>query len=133
MGHELLEHTADVGLRAWGPTIEAAVVEAVLGLAELMGARAPGPGRPLPIRGEGADDGSRLVALLNEVLFVIETQAVAIAGVRVRREGSALSAELEVARRERPAEGIGVKAATYHQLAVEERADGAEVRVYLDV
>lgn len=133
VGHELLEHTADVGLRAWGPTVEAAAADAVLGLAELAGARVPGPGRPSSVRGEAADDGARLVALLNEVLFVLETEPVAIAGARVRREGEALVGELEVVEGERPAEGIGVKAATYHQLAVEEGPDGAEVRVYLDV
>jgi len=133
VGHELLEHTADLGLRAWGPTLEEAVAEAIVGLAELMGARAAGSGRPLSLRAEGADDGSRFVGLLNEVVFVVETEAVAVAAARVRREGQALVAELEVVELEPEAEGMGVKAATYHQLAVDEGPEGAEVRVYLDV
>jgi SHS2 domain-containing protein len=134
VGHELLEHTADLGIRAWGPSVEAAVAEAAMGLVEVMGVRAGGPGETLAVRGGGEDDGSRLVALLNEVVFVVETQRVKIANARVRRDGDGLSAELEVVRAEEPGEGIGVKAATYHQLAVEERPDGsAEVRVFLDV
>jgi SHS2 domain-containing protein len=132
--HELLEHTADLGIRAWGPTMEAAVAEAVIGLAEVMGVRASGPGEVLTVRGDGEDDGSRLVALLNEVVFAVETGPVGIAGVRVRRDGGGLVADLEVVPTTTPGEGVGVKAATYHQLAVERRPDGqTEVRVFFDV
>lgn len=134
MGHELLEHTADLGIRAWGPTLEAAVAEAVIGLAEVMGVSAAGPGKRLALSGEGEDDGSRLVALLNEVVFAVETEGVRIAGARVRRDADRLVAEVEAVEAGEPGDGIGVKAATYHQLAVEERPDGsAEVRVFLDV
>lgn len=136
MGHELLEHTADLGIRAWGPSLEAAVEDALLALAEVMGVRASGAGtgQLREIRAEGKDEGSRLVALLNETVFVLETERVRIDGVRVRRDDDGLLAELQVVRAPEAAQGIGVKAATYHQLAVEERADGSvEVRVFLDV
>ena len=86
------------------------------------------------VLGDGEDDGARLVALLNEVVFVVETRQARVAGVRARREGDGLLAELDLVPADEPGEGIGVKAATYHQLAVEERPDGsAEVRVFLDV
>jgi SHS2 domain-containing protein len=39
VGHELLEHTADLGIRAWGPSVEAAVAEALMALVEVMGVR----------------------------------------------------------------------------------------------
>lgn len=134
MGHELLEHTADLGIRAWGPSVEAAVGETVIGLAEVMGVRASGPGEVLAVRGDGEDDGSRLVGLLNEVVFAVETRSVGIAGVGVRRDDGDLVADLEVVPTVVPGEGVGVKAATYHQLAVERRPDGqVEVRVFLDV
>lgn len=134
MGHELLEHTADLGIRAWGPSLETAVAEAVMGLAEVMGVSTAGPGVTLALSGEGGDDGSRVVALLNEVVFAVETEQVRIAGVSVRRLGDRLVAEVEVVATDEPGDGIDVKAATYHQLAVEERLDGStEVRVFLDV
>lgn len=134
MGHELLEHTADLGLRGWGPSVEAAVAEALLGLADLMGVHAVGHGETHEVRGQGQDDGSRLVALMNETIFVVETRPIRIVGVWVRRDGDDLLAELEFVGSDEPGEGIGVKAATYHQLAVDERPDGsAEVRVFLDV
>ncbi|HEX6331363.1 MAG TPA: archease [Actinomycetota bacterium] len=134
MGHELLEHTADLGIRAWGPSLEAAVEEALLGLVEVMGVDASGPGETRPVRGNGHDDASRLVALLNEVVFVVETEDVRVASAKVSRDDGDLVAELEVAAATAPAQGISVKAATYHQLAVEEQPDGsAEVRVFVDV
>ncbi|HZD19026.1 MAG TPA: archease [Actinomycetota bacterium] len=134
MGHELLEHTADLGIRAWGPSVEAAVAEALMALVEVMGVRGSGPGRDLELRGAGGDDGARLVALLNETIFAVETRGVRIASARVHREGDELAAVLELVDRDGAGEGIGVKAATYHQLAVEEGADGSvEVRVFLDV
>jgi SHS2 domain-containing protein len=134
VGHELLEHTADLGIRAWGPSLEAAVEEALIGLVEVMGIRASGPGERRVVRANGHDDPSRLVALMNEVVFVVETDDVRIAGARVRRDDADLLADLEIVPATGPAEGTPVKAATYHQLAVEERADGsAEVRVFVDV
>lgn len=134
MGHELLEHTADLGIRAWGPSVESAVADALLGLADLMGVRTAGRGETHEVRGQGQDDGSRLVALMNETVFVVETRPARIAGVAVRRDGDDLVGELELVTTDELGEGIGVKAATYHQLAVDERPDGsAEVRVFLDV
>jgi SHS2 domain-containing protein len=48
-GHALLEHTADVGIRAWGSDVAGAFAEAALGLAELMGARTDGKLRPVGV------------------------------------------------------------------------------------
>jgi SHS2 domain-containing protein len=42
-GFELLEHTADVGIRARGATLAEAFEQATLGLAEVLGAMRPGP------------------------------------------------------------------------------------------
>lgn len=134
VGHELLEHTADLGIRAWGPSLEAAVEQALLGLVDVMGVGASRSTAKRVVRASGHDDPSRLVALLNEVVFVAETEDVRIAHARVRRDDGDLVGELDVVLAAAPAEGIGVKAVTYHQLAVEERPDGsAEVRVFVDV
>ena len=81
-GFELLEHTADVGIRARGATLEEAFEQATLGLAEVQGALAPGPeeGAPDPeepsresreavaVEVSAADPGGLVVDWLNEVL-----------------------------------------------------------------
>ncbi|HET9722886.1 MAG TPA: archease [Actinomycetota bacterium] len=134
-GFELLEHTADIGIRAWGPDTSGALTQATLALAELMGIRVSGPGTRRRIRVTARDLPGLLVALLDELLWIHESEgagfvALDVIGLSERN----LVAELETAPAPAEPAGIGVKAATYHQLAVEPRADGGvEARVFLDV
>jgi len=140
-GFELLEHTADVGIRARGPTLEEAFEQATLGLAEVQGALAPGQeGAPGPVEAVAvqvgaADPGGLLVDWLNEVLWLAETRQAAVAGVRVERVGDGTAAGEVVLASGGPAPaGTFVKAVTYHRLRVEPDPDGGWlVEVYLDV
>ncbi|HEY7667300.1 MAG TPA: archease [Actinomycetota bacterium] len=140
-GFQLLEHPADLGIRAWGPTIEAAYEQAGWGLAEVLGVRGPdGLGeharpRRRRIHASGGDREELLVDLLNELLTLHETQDAAIAGIEVRAlTGTELDARIELTPLGTAPEGIPVKGATFHRLRVDERPDGrTEVRVYLDV
>jgi SHS2 domain-containing protein len=132
-GFAYLEHTADVGIRAWGASLPEAFEQAGLGLAALMGATAPPPGRAAPIHVEGVDPGGLLVAFLDDLVFRCELGA-GVAGLRVTHLGPAsLDAIVDLAEAPEAGEGLVVKAATFHQLAVEEADGGAEVRVFLDV
>jgi SHS2 domain-containing protein len=149
-GFELLEHTADVGIRASGATLEEAFEQATLGLAEVLGANRPGPGRPVTVEVSAADLGGLLVDWLNEVLWLHEVRQTAVAGVRVERvasggpgaggigdgagggEGVARGV-VELAGGP-PPDGTFVKAVTYHRLRVEREPGGGWVlEVYLDV
>ncbi|GIU99379.1 MAG: archease [Actinomycetota bacterium] len=134
-GFELLDHTADVGIRAWGGDAREAFAQAALGLAELMGVRASGPGEVRRLRLEGEDPADLLVGFLNELLYLHETELAGFVRVEVEEVSDrALEAEVELAPLRGPGGGVAVKAATYHQVAVERRPDGAvEVRVYVDV
>jgi SHS2 domain-containing protein len=140
-GHDFLEHTADIGIRAWGSSREEAFREAGWGLAEILGIAGPergasGPrGRTVEVDLSDGDDGGLLVDFLNELLAVHETEGVAFAAIDVHGVGpGGLRATLEVIPADQQRETTGVKAATYHQLLVQERSDGeVEVRVYLDV
>ncbi|MGZ4132921.1 MAG: archease [Actinomycetota bacterium] len=135
-GFAFLEHTADVGIRAWGPSVAAAFEEAARGLATLMGATAPSPGRSVPIHVEAHDTEALLVAFLDELVFLFETeegQGLASLDVRLR-SATALDADVVLAPLDAAGEGLLVKTATYHRLAVTVRPDGsAEAEVYLDV
>ena len=139
-GFELLEHTADVGIRARGATVEEAFEQATLGLAEVQGP--PDPGEPAPDRGErvavqvsAGDPGGLLVDWLNEVLWLAETRPAAVTDVRVERVGDGTAAGWVVLAAGGPGpDGTFVKAVTYHRLRVEPDPDGGWlVEVYLDV
>jgi SHS2 domain-containing protein len=133
-GFELLEHTADVGIRACGPSLEAAFEQATLGLAEVLGVWRPGQGERVEIALEGDDPGGLLVDWLNEVLYLHEVREAALGGVQVRRVADRRvdGWVVLVAGAEAP-EGISVKAATWHHLRVAQERGGWLVEVYLDV
>jgi SHS2 domain-containing protein len=133
-GFELLEHTADIGIRATGASLEEVFEQATMALAELLGAWRPGPGAPAPVAVEAPDPGGLLVDWLNETLWLREVRQAAIAGVRVDRAGGGRAAgELALLEGAAPPDGTTVKAATYHQLLVEQVPGGWVGEVYLDV
>ena len=143
---ELLEHTADVGIRAHGATLEEAFEQATRGLAEVLGALEPegrsgGPGELVAVEVSAADPGGLLVDWLNEVLWLRETRDAWLAGVQVDRVGEGAAVGSVSFTSKGPAEegdpapdGTFVKAVTYHRLRVEpDPAGGWLIEVYLDV
>jgi SHS2 domain-containing protein len=134
-GYEILEHTADVGIRAWGRTLDAAFEQAAWALVDILGATAGTPRRRVRLRAEGQDEGALLVDFLNELIALHETEEAAFASFSVRIvPPRSLVAEVGLAPVEAEPETTGVKAATYHQLRVDRRAEGGvEAVVYLDV
>jgi SHS2 domain-containing protein len=85
-GHELLPHTADVVVAAWGPTAELCFTEAVRGLvacfADVGSARA---GRTLPFRCEPGTDTELLIQLLEEVIYLLDVHEVVPVRAKVSR------------------------------------------------
>jgi SHS2 domain-containing protein len=134
-GFELLEHTADVGIRACGATLEEVFEQATLGLAEVLGALRPGPGEAVAVAVTAGDPGALLVDWLNEVLWLHEVREHAgVAAVRVERVArDRADGTVTFSSTEPPAEGTFVKAVTYHRLRVGRDADGWLAEVYLDV
>lgn len=72
-GHRMLPHTADLIIEAWAPTRVGCLEEAVRALVDSFARISAGaPARPFPISiAPGADD-AMLVALLEEVMFVLD-------------------------------------------------------------
>jgi SHS2 domain-containing protein len=134
-GFEVLEHTADLGIRAWGGSTPEAFEQAARGLSEVMGLHVPGPGTRRVLTLKADDVEGLLVGLLNELLFIHETRSEGFVAVDViGLSEDNLVAEIEVAPQPDAPDGLMVKAATYHEVAVGRRPDGVvEARVYLDV
>jgi SHS2 domain-containing protein len=135
-GYVFLDHTADVGIRAWGPSAAVAFQQAGIALVALMGATAHPPGRRKGIHVNAADREGLLVAFLDDLIYLGETETGSgVASLAITRlTPTSLDAEVEMAPLHGPSDGLVVKAATYHRLAVSEHSDGsAEVQVYLDV
>lgn len=133
---EILEHTADVGLRARGPTIESVFGAIGEGLAALLGAWFPGEGSQRTVVVRADDRAALLAAWVDELLYLREAEDAVFGGIRIERVGpGTLRARAALAPRgDRELDGVGVKAATYHRLRMDREPGGDWVaEVYLDV
>lgn len=136
MGFETIEHTADVGIRAWAGSLSELFAEAARALMAVMG-RASGPATAACIIDVEAPDLEALIeAWLSEVLFVFEVRGMAPSefDVDVQEHPWRVTAEVRGPPAEQfEQEGPAVKAVTYHDLSVRSGPEGWEARVYLDV
>lgn len=140
-GYEILEHTADVGIRATGATLEDTFAQATRGLAEIIGAWQPngweeeGVKEPVALEVEADDLGGLLVDWLSEILYLHDARDAVIAELEVARvaDEHAAGTVTLAPRGDRVLEGTQVKAVTYHQLAVEKSGDEWVATVFFDV
>jgi len=131
---EILEHTADIGVRATGATVEEAFENACLGLIEILGARSSAPRREERVALDASDPEALLVALMDELIYRTEVGPEGVAGVRVHFDGPAsLVATIEWGDRDPAPSPLELKAATYHQLSLRKMEGGWEASVFFDV
>jgi SHS2 domain-containing protein len=129
-GWELFAHDADVGVRGFGPTREAAFEQAAIALMHAMGAGGDvAPRQVVRIACEAPDDEVLLVDWLNALIFEIATRSMLFSRFHVGIENGMLRAEawgepIDAARHEIAVEAKG---ATFTALDVAKRADGSWV------
>ena len=136
-GHATFDHTADVGLEAWGTTLGEALAEAGLGLQAIMLQGSPVQARDSRKFRIAADDAAALVvAWLSELLYAFEVDGWLSASfaVSIDADGQlSATARGDTFDAERHVLGVGVKAVSYHELAVQCESDAVHIRVILDV
>ncbi len=126
-GWEHFPHVADVGIRAWGGSREAAFEEAGRALtAVVTEVTRVAPRQPVEIACAAPDDEALLVEWLNAIVYEMATRRMLFADYHIhiadgRLTGSATGEPIDVARHEPAAE---IKGATYTELKVAHRDDG---------
>jgi SHS2 domain-containing protein len=137
VGYELVDHTADIGVRLWAPTAEEVFEQAALALFSLVC-------DPLQIddletadvelEAEGMD--LLLAAWLNELLFIFEARGLVLTQFDILELGERVLRARVTGEPMDPDRHIvcgGVKAATLQELSLERRDDHWEGFVLLDV
>lgn len=136
-GYEYFEVEADVGVRAWGPTLREAFAEAALGVCALAVTPEGVEARHRrEVRAQGDSWETLLANWVNECLYVHEIEGFAVRRVEVTELAPTLALGMlhgEEIDPERHRLGTIVKAATLHQVHVTAGPDGAEVRLIVDV
>ncbi|HEV2177829.1 MAG TPA: archease [Terriglobia bacterium] len=133
----VLDHTADVGFEAFGATREEAFRNAGRALMNLIvDLNSVEPRETVPLQVEAVDASSLLVNWLSEILYLQDTDGWLFGDFEISslsdRTLTAL-ARGEKFDRERHQIKLLVKAITYHQLALEQTAEGWRAQVYVDI
>jgi SHS2 domain-containing protein len=134
---EILEHPADIGLRARGAALAGLFENAATGMMEIAASPAGIQEREQrPIAAEAPDREALLVTFLDEILWLVDGQGWLPARVAVRDIGetavtaTAFGEPRDTSRHEMR---LIIKAVTYHQLAVRQTGEGWEAEVYFDI
>lgn len=134
---ELLEHTADTGIRAYGKTLEDVFANCALGMISIiLEPERVHPREEVEIEAGGRDLESTLVAWLEEILFLVEGEGMAFRGFEVEKveddsvKGKGRGEPLDPSRHEIKGE---IKAPTYHRIRVARERDGWTAQVIFDV
>jgi SHS2 domain-containing protein len=133
---EVIDHTADVGIIAYGADMKQAFANAAKGLFSLI-TELDDVKEVLHRDAEltATDEESLLVEWLNELIYQFDTEGIVFKRFDIiELENTRLKARSygEKVDRSRHRLKMGVKAATYHMLKVE-RGDGGKVQVLFDI
>ncbi len=136
-GWEYFEVAADVGVRAWGTTLEACFRQCALAVFNLivpLDAVVPVERREVGAQGESPE--ILLVNWVNELLYLHDVEGFAVRDVEPGRiDGGRVHAVLvgEPVDPARHPRGIQVKAATFHDLELVQEPRRVSARLVLDI
>ena len=135
--YEVFEHTADVGLHAYGRTLPELFVNAAAGMESLMVAPAQIQTQvSREVRAEGHDLVALLVSWLNELIFLFDTEYLLLKQFEIS-ELTETSLHATVAGEPYNAErhdlSSAIKAVTWHEAEVQPITDGYQARIIFDI
>ena len=135
VGYELVDHTADIGVKLWGPTPEEVFEQAALAMFSLVcDPLYVDELETVEVKLEAEAMDLLLAAWLNELLYVFETRKLVLTQFDIEELGEhTLRARVSGEPLGRHILCGGVKAATLHELSLQRREQGWEGFVLLDV
>jgi SHS2 domain-containing protein len=133
---DVVEHTADTGIIAYGTDMPEAFANAAYGMFSLMAdLRQVREETSRYVEAEAGDRESLVVSWLNELLYIFDVERIIFRRFDVleitntRLKADAYGEKVDPSRHKLRG---GVKAATYHTLKVAERRDRYSIRVIFD-
>jgi SHS2 domain-containing protein len=135
--YEVFEHTADIGLYAYGETLPALFINAARGMVSLLVAPEQVhavTSREITVKGH--DPISLLIAWLNELIFLFDTEYLLFRDFEIATlTDTTLTgiARGELYDSQRHELGSAIKAATWHEAAVTQDHEGYQARIIFDL
>ncbi|HLO88327.1 MAG TPA: archease [Nostocaceae cyanobacterium] len=132
-GFEEIDHTADWAYRVWGQNLTELFIQAAIALYALADVQLTSKSSiKRKIQLQGVDHVSLLVAWLNELLYLHESENLAFNQFQILHLDSH-SLEVEVSGTHVQNWQKFIKAVTYHNLSIQQTAKGLEATLVLDV
>lgn len=134
---EIIDHTADVGIAAYGSDMKEAFASVAAGMFSLMvdlDSIMEATSRKVDIKADNRED--LLVAWLNELIYIHDTEGMLFSRFAVNDLGDrelkadCYGEKLDI---ERHSMKMEVKAATYHNVRIKEISGGCRVQVLFDI
>ena len=139
-GYKILEHPADVRVRAFGKTKEKLFINAAKGMMEILQSKIQTPPSKCQrnIRVKSVDLNALLVDFLSEVLYQIQTNREVYNEVKLERFGPSNSSgqstlEAELIGNKVESFGEDIKGVTHHDLKIEQRNGLYEATILFDI
>ena len=142
LGFEYLDHTADVWVHAWGPTLENAIEQTALALMDTMiASKNIKPSTQKTIVLKEYNIGSLLIAFLSEFLFLFDVEGWIFSKIIVEKiikrgpdeieiHATTFGEKFEISRHEPDVE---VKAITYSYLEIITKEEKSEIKIVFDI
>jgi SHS2 domain-containing protein len=130
--YELIPHTGDLAIRIWGTTLPELFINAASALFSVMTQGVTGEPAERNVDIDGSDKEELLVNWLNELIFLHETENISVVACQVLAlTPTHLTAH--VTERTTQETLLVIKAATYHNLLIQETDHGVETTVVFDI
>ena len=134
--YNTFEHTADIGIEAYGSTLEEAFENAAKGMFSIItdgSAIAPVEKRDIELPVD-SDKEQLLVDWLSELLYINDVDGMVFGDFKVKIDGKLVGeAWGEKYDREKHGYGAEIKAVTYHMLQIKRNKKGFYIRVLFDI
>ena len=134
--YEVIEHTADIGLKIYGKDLKDLFINAAVGLFSLIvDLTKVDSSVEIELKKEESNKEELLVSWLNELIFQFSARSFIAKGINiVELTDNKITAKIQGEKIDLSKHKIlsEIKAATYHDLEVKEVKDGFEARVIFD-
>ncbi len=132
---EIINHTADIGIKVKGKTLEELFLNSAIGLYKIIGVKYNGNGELIEFNFFGDEIEDLLVKFLNELIYYVETKKLGGEIEKIEIEKLEEGYKLNVRIKTKKIKSIEkeVKSATYHNLKVKKVRNGYTTIIIFDL
>jgi len=132
---EIINHTADIGIKVKGKTLEELFLNSATGLYKIIGVKYNGNGELIEFNFFGDEIEDLLVKFLNELIYYVETKKLGGEIEKIEIEKLEEGYKLNVRIKTKKIKSIEkeVKSATYHNLKVKKVRNGYTTTIIFDL